>query len=183
MLSPEELVEIAESVSGMLLLVFALLFKRKLPSEQQTQLAQGTRKFLLLCAPGTLDAAGEQLQEHRELARALSPGGFIGGLIAHLVQRGSALEKRDPDEDEIDDPPRNARATWVEPKPVDPRPMNERPEVWKPTRKTQSASSAESVDMRAPIPGRFQPPPGVEFGQRKVPRVPVFDGNGPVARA
>ena len=39
------------------------------------------------------------------------------------------------------------------------------------------ATSADNVNMRAPIIERFRPPPGVEFGQRKVPRVPVFDGN------
>jgi hypothetical protein len=164
MLSPEDLVQITEAISAAGLLLFAVIFKRELPSDEQSRFAEGTRKLLLLSAPGTLDAAGEQLQQNRELLRMLSPLGYLAGLVTHLVQRGRELAPRG-----------KPREVFVQP-PVSSVPMNERPEVWKPGHVQEPTATGVKPESQQPRNPANNPPPGVEFGQRRMPRLPTFTG-------
>lgn len=175
MLSPAELVQISEAVSAAGLLLFAVVFKRELPTEQQTAFSESTRALLTTSAPGTLEAGGQALQENRELLRMLSPLGFLSGLVVHVVQKGRALRSAV----EAHGAPRVVRMEQVQP--VNPerladlaRPMNARPEVWTP------APGMKANQGLAPTTGKFAPPPGVEFGQKRMPRIEVHDGAGPV---
>jgi hypothetical protein len=174
-LSPEELVQIAEAASGAGLLLYAVVFGRELPTEQQAAFSDGTRKLLGISAPGTLAAAGEAIQENRELLRWLSPVGFLSGLVTHLVQRGRELRKRGAE-----------REVFVQP-PVSSVPIGDRPEVWRPKQGPPPAHvqqpTANGVKPEAQQPlSKFNPPPGVSFGQKRMPRIATYDGEGPLGR-
>lgn len=150
--------QIAEAVSGFGLLVFAFFARRQLPTEEQTQFREHTRKLLSVSAPGTIEAGGEALQEHRDLLRMLSPLGFASGLLTHLVLRARELQPL----------PKPARHVRAEPVPAASAPAGP-PVQAVPVQKQGEAEEAH----------RFGVPDTFKFASRKMPRIRTWDGTGP----
>lgn len=174
LLSPEELVEITESICGLALSAYAVFTGRDMPEETQLEMRGGTRKLLLLTAPGTMQALGESLQENRDALRSLSPLGYALATAGHLFEKVRAVRRDMPS---LATP---VAAPWVQP-PVSSVPLNKRTDVWlPPTAAPQAAAPGEANPERAK---KFAAPPGITFGRKKMPKLEMYDGNGPIVPA
>jgi len=94
LLSPGDLVDVAETITALGIAGYALFTRREIPDEDRLKLSNGARKLCGITAQGTLDAAGPVLQENAWIARAVSPIGFGASLLLHVFQRVGEVQRQ-----------------------------------------------------------------------------------------
>jgi hypothetical protein len=116
-LTPDELVNVTETIVGLGVGIFALFTGKEMPDEARLRMSDGTRKLLGICAPATIEAAGEHLQENAELLRSVAPLGFCLGTLGHGWQKIQEVRKSKPSSDKPAEPTKPTSAAPSEPPP------------------------------------------------------------------